>query len=547
MRIIKQILALFLVFTGIAVLFLACSIPAYFTAVDKHIIIAAGKSTKTLEDVAMLSLDNSQVSTALIVAKCMHMPESFEVSAEKLLNKYPIWRISGGDSPFFETFCSSVEFSKGNFIPVYDTLASRENRKKLLDFLSQTKSSAVRKILNLRNLNTTMLPPSYTSAGAPYEAALLSMALLAQSSNMSENFAYELSSMISDISNSATQEKFETCIIGILALSKNLDYSSLSTLFKVFQHTDEVFDFAKIFISQKDSHFRCCMYSATILMGNSNLCYDYLKNAKIREWGNLSFALGYGEGGVKILLENKKPIYENSPFEDFIDSYCSPMKNLFAPLCAKNLNVALAMKILLVIIGMSIISSGVFRFIGFNRAGAFFYMRCILMGVVCSILFFWAIEPSAFDVKIQNSTASDIKIAFNKIKSNMVGDKDTMLSVDTDSATLAAIALFFVIQLIVYIVCLVRINIIKRTRANASLKLKLLENEDNLFDLGLYIGLSGTVASLILLTFGVITASLMAGYTSTLFGILFTALVKIVHLRKFKRQLLIEAANEQYR
>ena len=100
--------------------------------------------------------------------------------------------------------------------------------------------------------------------------------------------------------------------------------------------------------------------------------------------------------------------------------------------------------------------------------------------------------------------------------------------------------------MIVYIVCLVRINVIKRTRASATLKLKLLENEDNLFDLGLYIGLSGTVASLILLTFGVITASLMAGYTSTLFGILFTALVKIVHLRKFKRKLLIEAANEQH-
>ena len=134
-------------------------------------------------------------------------------------------------------------------------------------------------------------------------------------------------------------------------------------------------------------------------------------------------------------------------------------------------------------------------------------------------------------------------VIFNKIKSNIVGDKDIM-SIDTDTATLAAIALFFVVQMIVYIVCLVRISVIKRTKANASLKLKLLENEDNLFDLGLYIGLSGTVASLILLTFGVITASLMAGYTSTLFGILFTALVKIVHLRKFKRKLLIEAANE---
>lgn len=121
-----------------------------------------------------------------------------------------------------------------------------------------------------------------------------------------------------------------------------------------------------------------------------------------------------------------------------------------------------------------------------------------------------------------------------------------MFSIDTDSATLAAIALFFVLQSLVYVVCLVRLNAVKRQRVSATLKLKLLENEDNLFDLGLYIGLAGTVASLILLTFGVINASLMAGYTSTLFGILFTALVKIVHLRKYRRKLLVESANEQH-
>ena len=116
---------------------------------------------------------------------------------------------------------------------------------------------------------------------------------------------------------------------------------------------------------------------------------------------------------------------------------------------------------------------------------------------------------------------------------------------ETDSATLAAVGLFLVLQFTVYVLCVIRLSAIKRTVAPAKLKLKLLENEENLFDLGLYIGLAGTVVSLILLTMGVVTASLMAAYASTLFGILFTAIVKIGHVRSYKRKLLIEADEEE--
>ena len=99
-------------------------------------------------------------------------------------------------------------------------------------------------------------------------------------------------------------------------------------------------------------------------------------------------------------------------------------------------------------------------------------------------------------------------------------------------------------QLTVYVFCLIRLSMIKRIKAPAKLKMQLLENEETLFDLGLYIGLGGTVFSLILLTMGIVTASLMAAYASTLFGILFTALVKTMHVRRYKRRLLLEAANE---
>ena len=541
----KQILAVFTFVSGCAIVFLASSIPSYFTTVDKYVVAAAGNDGKSFKDVALLSLDNAQVSTALIFAKCMVDANSVEKPAREILAENPIWSLSGGDCPFYEAFCSTLSLPKGDFIPVFDVLASRENRNKLVEFLSQTKNAFVRKILDLRSLNTTMLPPAYTSAGAPFEASLLSLALLAQSGNIDSAFLLELSEMVSSLADSRIQEDFEKCTIGILALIKNLDYSALSAVFKRFKSPGEVFAFAELFASQKDEYFRACAYAAAIMAFDVRSCVDYLTGADIRRWGNLSYALEHGKGAVDFLLKSNKPIYENSKVSQYIDSYCAPIKILLAPLCVECPISALVIKSILMLLGFSMMSAGVLRLMRFRRSTIFFTLRSMLVGAVLAVIYWSMMEPEAFLVKIQNSTSTEIRIAFDKIKSNMIGDKDMLFSIDTDSATLAAIALFFVMQLIVYIACLVRINVIKRTRASATLKLKLLENEDNLFDLGLYIGLSGTVASLILLTFGVITASLMAGYTSTLFGILFTAVVKIVHLRKFKRKLLIESSNEQ--
>ena len=74
---------------------------------------------------------------------------------------------------------------------------------------------------------------------------------------------------------------------------------------------------------------------------------------------------------------------------------------------------------------------------------------------------------------------------------------------------------------------------------------KLLENEDHLFDSGLYLGFLGTIISLILVSLGVFKQpSLMAAYSSTSFGILFVVLFKVVHLRPARRHLLLEADSE---
>src|SRR5439155_17166575 len=91
------------------------------------------------------------------------------------------------------------------------------------------------------------------------------------------------------------------------------------------------------------------------------------------------------------------------------------------------------------------------------------------------------------------------------------------------------------------IACLVKLAEIRRQNVVPRIKLRLLENEDHLFDAGLYLGFVGTIISLILVSLGIIKPSLMAAYSSTSFGIIFVSVFKIFHLRPVRRKLLLEA------
>lgn len=111
-----------------------------------------------------------------------------------------------------------------------------------------------------------------------------------------------------------------------------------------------------------------------------------------------------------------------------------------------------------------------------------------------------------------------------------------------DTATLISISFFFLLQALVYLICMLKIREIEGKPVPALLKLRLAENEENLFDSGLYVGIAGTSAALVLQVLHVIEANLLAAYSSNLFGILCVAFVKIRHVRPLKQRLILQAA-----
>lgn len=113
-----------------------------------------------------------------------------------------------------------------------------------------------------------------------------------------------------------------------------------------------------------------------------------------------------------------------------------------------------------------------------------------------------------------------------------------------EASTLVSIGVFAALQVAMYMACLRKIREIESQEVSTQLKLRLMENEENLFDSGLYVGMMGTAAALVLQVIGVIEPNLLAAYSSNLFGIICVALVKIRHVRGFKRRLILEGQRQ---
>ena len=124
-------------------------------------------------------------------------------------------------------------------------------------------------------------------------------------------------------------------------------------------------------------------------------------------------------------------------------------------------------------------------------------------------------------------------------------NEESMPAQNLTVVTAIIAGVFLLIQVVIFIICLSRISQVKNEDMKSGLKLKLLDNEENLFDLGLYVGLGGTVLSLILLlVLDVKQDALIGAYTSTLFGILFVAALKIFVVRPYRNHLLVSQSDE---
>lgn len=540
---------------GVSCMVFAACLPAYFCEVDKDAVLVSGEGGTTPLKLAEVYLDSSKISSACLVAKSAAEFDEISQSVFKILKERPAWRASGGEEAFFEAFFSTVSNKKKLlestsdekiFLPLYNILALGENRKKLENFLDQTQSAMVKKILSLKNLNTTLLPPSHSSAGVLLESSVLSCALAAQSGDFKDRLLREFS-IINELAfdDAPHREKFETFALSVLFFEKKFDWTVFRMIFSNFDNMNSAYNFARVCDRAGD---KCEIVVACLIMsGNADGICGYLGSRGDvfgddfdSRLADMTFAYLGGEGALDFLLKNGKPIYRTPKIISKTEKFSEPIKRFFASTAASNGAAIFVLKMIFALMGGALVAESFWRALGRTGGGTLLAMaRALFGGGLIALIFLVVIEPRIFELKFGETPPADIKFAFAKNIINNLGEE--IMNVQFDSATMIAILAFLLVQFAVYVFCLMRLSYVKKVNSPYSVKFKLLENEDNLFDLNLYVGLSGTVLSLIFLAINVVSASLMAAYSSTLFGIVFTALFKIGHLRPYKRKLILES------
>jgi hypothetical protein len=215
-----------------------------------------------------------------------------------------------------------------------------------------------------------------------------------------------------------------------------------------------------------------------------------------------------------------------------------------AALVLEHPHLMLAAKYAGYIIGLYLLLSGLDLWIvapaGASPEGASQHMRAGVLAVVLSALLIVATEPFLLKAAPASEYRLHIVLPMLATTATQTSPAQTSTPVTMETSTLVSIGIFAAIQVGMYLACLRKIREIENQDATPLLKLRLMENEENLFDSGLYVGMMGTAAALVLQVVGVIEPNLLAAYSSNLFGIICVALVKIRHVRGFKRRLILE-------
>ena len=257
----------------------------------------------------------------------------------------------------------------------------------------------------------------------------------------------------------------------------------------------------------------------------------------------LQAALGNGHGALTELLDKQLPL---SPWN-------TPAPGSIAQFAFKRPALALTVKYVLMALGCFVLMRAWNSYFILSapdhetlhsyrlRRRALTAALCLTLIIISEPVFFQPVHSSEYQVAVNvpelgelNPEPSDTNESNNKT------DMETNIILSA-----VIFVLFGAIQVFVFQTCVNKIREIRRGEGDPNLKLRLLENEDNLFDMRLYIGIAGTALTLaVMILMPTWNISISVAYASNIFGILCVALVKITHVRPARESLLIEAQEQ---
>lgn len=512
---------------------MAAWIPVRFFSIERRVLLSAGPGTPALTDQAASLLHSEHLGAGLRLAQLaqsLSLPEGESVlqSARTLLSSRRDLAYLGTRDPRLELILatSGIAFENSPVTPpsVLTILLREPVRIRLSENLRANPSPGVQSLLEAMSLPPQPpLLPARQPGGQPLEAALLLTAHLLDLGSLSPSLAGEIKAATQISLEEKSLRSLQPALLAMISLGRRLEYDSLVQLLQNVQSLATLHWLAEQARSSDDP---ADLFLAAALWAGPADRLAPLHLPPQKPWQNLSQALGAGQGAVQLLLQRHTPVTD-LPFRFPPD---------WAKVFLHREKLFLLTHAFLLLVGSWLCVDAVWRLIpdlSLAAAGPWRPVPRLAQGLLLAVLLGSAMEPSFVPPRplspyrlslVDPTSATKIHPRRNKAM---------------DLTNLITLAVFLGLQIAVYRICVRRIRQIEEGPGDAALKLKLLENEDNLFDAGLYVGIGGTATALVLQVVGIIQPSLLAAYSSNLFGITCVALVKILHVRALKQRLLL--------
>ena len=538
---------------GLLMLICGLLVPSHLRAVDASVLERAGRRTPSLVDQAFALARDRQLGAALLdfqAAQRQGIREAvgYEQEISKLATSYPEAFIWGGLPPVWAPQLKADARQKNLSIePFTELVLKLENRSRVVEILNASRNPDVLALLGTRSLtNTIVFPSSQSSAGQAFDAALSVCGLLVEGGRLRNGMRAEMGGLIANANRGADPARFEQMLLDFMSLGQRFNWVQL----EVFASQIETVESLRLLTSQVRNAGANLpeLFAAVQMTGRPADVTRYLMNFSESGPRDLGRSLRFGAGGVNELLNRGLPFYESKPlrsmaqwplfggFADFILGYSWVMPSVAMSVkwglyLVAGFLLALAMHLRKP--AVSVLERPL-QVPGVHIAQEILFALGFLVVVLLLSEPFLSQESQKVDVPFRLHLP---RIGSLAVSRTVPVTNSNFMS----NFTLLNLLLFFVLQMLLYIACLIKLAEINRQQLSARIKLRLLENEEHLFDAGLYLGFAGTIISLILVSLNVVKPSLMAAYSSTSFGIIFVSIFKIFHLRPTRRRLLMES------
>ncbi|KAA3601450.1 MAG: hypothetical protein D8M57_14220 [Candidatus Scalindua sp. AMX11] len=415
--------------------------------------------------------------------------------------------------------------------PVFSTLLYPETEQKAMRMLKANGRSFYQQLCSWQEgRKAQLLYPLSDSRGRPTKILFLLFSLLLETRDISLEFKNNLEK---ELIQAPEKEwgAFEKSALSLLYLSKRFSLEDLGLCIRLSNTSDSLATFAAFLQKMPDESANLLTIAKHLTPDTVPSFFNYLARWQKTGISALLKAQKLSPEAFMFLLEHQRGIGADWPA--FISNDYDPIR-WFDTLHAASPNYAFCLKTLLLFVSIFL-----FLFsctILTVRLQFSYYLLFMSVGVLSTLILSLVFErgplmqPDLPVLMLSNAVSDNL---FNSPPSTKGATGMNLIS-------LAFTIFFFFLQLFLYFLGRNHIHKIKKVDVDASTKLKLLENEDHLFDMGLYVGLSGTVLSLIVITMGWTNIGLMSAYTSTLFGIVEVALLKLISLRPYKKVLILE-------